>query len=120
MTDKASAAREAFDAWCELPHTRRARATRREQWGSFLAGWIASQAPPQAAGAAAPAAGPADPDSRCDQAPPAIRAHSAWCQVRFRHCRKCTCTAEDSRKNSRTAAGPGVKYRKDGSFLDHD
>lgn len=64
MTDTTSAAREAFETWCEIPHTRRARATRREQWGPFLAGWNASHAPRRAAGA--PALAAVDPDRRCD------------------------------------------------------
>lgn len=57
MTDTTSPAREAFETWCEIPHTRRSRAARRQQWEPFLAGWIAGQAPRR---------GKPPSDRRCD------------------------------------------------------
>lgn len=60
MTDTTSAARAAFETWCEQPHTRRARAERRQLYGPFLAGWIASQARRPAEARAV------DPDRRCE------------------------------------------------------
>lgn len=109
MTDRNGAAGAAFETWCEIPHTRHARADRRKQWGPFLAGWIASQAYRQAALAAAPAPAPGDPDRRCDSRQ--VDAWNADCTacgaIEGEACRapRAELLRPDSRKNSQTLTG---------------